>query len=143
MAALGYTYRFERSRLPVPAVEGKPEWVALYYKAWELAFQNIDYVGKEGWKPQLTCMPGVGTIWQWDSCLMTFITNYANGTLDAFNNLDNLKKEQAPLCLFFSILCEAYFRRRMPDHRKMMICAGMPMTNSSHALYCTRHRRHR
>ena len=39
---MGYTYRFERSRLPVPAVEGKPEWVALYYKAWELAFQNVD-----------------------------------------------------------------------------------------------------
>ena len=56
---------------------------------------------------------------------------------------DSLKKEQAPLCLFFSILYEAYFRRRMPDHRKMMICAGMPMTNSSHALYCIRHRRHR
>lgn len=87
---MGYTYRFERSRLPVPAVEGKPEWVALYYKAWELAFQNVDDIGREGWKPQLTCMPGVGTIWQWDSCLMAFITNYANGTLSALNNLDNL-----------------------------------------------------
>lgn len=84
------TYRFERSRLPIPAVEGKPEWVELYYKAWELAFQNVDDIGREGWKPQLTCMPGVGTIWQWDSCLMAFITNYANGTLSALNNLDNL-----------------------------------------------------
>lgn len=83
-------FTFDRSALPVPVIEGKPEWVALYYKAWELAFQNIDYVGKEGWKPQLTCMPGVGIIWQWDSCFMTFITNYANGTLSALNNLDNL-----------------------------------------------------
>ena len=83
-------YKFEKSALPVPVIEGKPEWVELYYKAWELAFQNIDYVGKEGWKPQLTCMPGVGIVWQWDSCFMAFITNYANGTLSALNNLDNL-----------------------------------------------------
>ena len=83
-------YRFDKSALPMPVIEGKPQWVDLYYKAWELAFQNIDYVGKEGWKPQLTCMPGVGIVWQWDSCLMAFITNYSNGTLSALNNLDNL-----------------------------------------------------
>ena len=35
-------------------------------------------------------MPGVNTIWQWDSCFMAFITNYANGTSTALNNLDNL-----------------------------------------------------
>lgn len=83
-------YTFCPSALPEPVIEGKPEWVKLYYKAWELAFQNVDYVNKTGWKPQLTCMPGVGIIWQWDSCFMTLITNYANGTLDALNNLDNL-----------------------------------------------------
>jgi len=83
-------YVYDKSALPVPVIEGKPEWIDLYYKAWELAFQNIEYVKKEGWKTQLTCMPGVGIIWQWDSCFMTFITNYANGTLSALNNLDNL-----------------------------------------------------
>lgn len=83
-------YKYEKCALPQPVIEGKPEWVELYYKAWELAFQNIDYVQKEEWKPQLTCMPGVGIIWQWDSCFMTLITNYANGTLSALNNLDNL-----------------------------------------------------
>ncbi len=62
----------------------------MYYQTWELAFRNIEYIEKAGWKPQLTCMPGVGIVWQWDSCFMTFITNYANGTLTALNNLDNL-----------------------------------------------------
>lgn len=85
-----HAYIYNKSALPVPVIEGKPEWVELYYKAWELAFHNIDYVEKEGWKPQLTCMPGVGIVWQWDSCLMAFITNYSNGTLSALNNLDNL-----------------------------------------------------
>lgn len=83
-------YTYCKSALPEPVIEGKPEWVDIYYKAWELAFKNIDYVDKEGWKPQLTCMPGVGVIWQWDSCFMTLITNYANGTLNGLNNLDNL-----------------------------------------------------
>ena len=83
-------YSYEKSALPEPILEGKPEWIALYYKAWELAFENIEYIQKAGWKPQLTCMPGVGIVWQWDSCFMTMINNYANGSLSALNNLDNL-----------------------------------------------------
>lgn len=136
-------YVYEKCALPRVVLSAEEKLTALFDYAFETAFRKVDYIEKAGWKPQLTCYPGIGIIWQWDSCFMTFITNYANGTLDAFNNLDNLKKEQAPLCLFFSILFDSYFRRRMPDHRKMMICAGMPMTNSSHALYCIRHRRHR
>ncbi len=83
-------YMYEKEKLPVPVFEGHEDWINLYYAAWETAFSNIEYVQKEGWKPQLTCMPGAGIIWQWDSCFMTFITNYSNGSLDAFNNLDNL-----------------------------------------------------
>lgn len=83
-------YVYNQDLLPKPYVEGHPEWTELYYRAWELAFQNVEYIDKPGWKPQMTCMPGVNTIWQWDSCLMAFITNYANGTISALNNLDNL-----------------------------------------------------
>lgn len=83
-------YVYNRESLPCPVFPAKPEWVELYYRAWELAFQNVEYIEQEGWKPQLTCMPGVNTIWQWDSCLMVFVTNYANGTISALNNLDNL-----------------------------------------------------
>ena len=83
-------YVYDKSKLPRPLINGKEDYIDLYYKAWELAFKNIEYIDKEGWKPILTCMPGVGVIWQWDSCIMTFITNYSNGTLSAFNNLDNL-----------------------------------------------------
>lgn len=83
-------YIYRKENLPQPVLEGHPEWLELYDKAWELAFQNVEYIEQEGWNPQMTCMPGVNTIWQWDSCLMTFITNYANGTISALNNLDNL-----------------------------------------------------
>lgn len=83
-------YVYDREALPQPVIEGHPEWVELFYKTWEIAFRNVEYIDQPGWKPQMTCMPGVNTIWQWDSCFMTFITNYANGTITALNNLDNL-----------------------------------------------------
>lgn len=83
-------YIYDKNALPQPILEGHQNWIDLYYRAWELAFQNVEYIEQECWKPQMTCMPGVNTIWQWDSCLMTFITNYANGTISALNNLDNL-----------------------------------------------------
>ncbi len=87
---MGERFVYDRSRLPHPVLSGHDDWVRLYYKAWELAFENVEYLNKPGWKDILTCMPGVGITWQWDSCIMTFITNYSNGTLNAFNNLDNL-----------------------------------------------------
>ena len=81
---------YDRDKLPRPVLEGHEDWIDLYYKAWELAFRNVEYLNKPGWKDIMTCMPGVGITWQWDPCIMTFITNYSNGTLNALNNLDNL-----------------------------------------------------
>ena len=83
-------YIYCKEALPKPILEGHQDWIDLYYRTWELAFKNVEYIDQQDWKPQMTCMPGVNTVWQWDSCLMTFITNYANGTITALNNLDNL-----------------------------------------------------
>ena len=87
-------YTYDKQALPQPIVEGGEDLLELYDLAWETAFDNVDYVNKEGWKPILTCMPGVGRTWLWDSCFMTFITNYANGTFNGFNNMDNLYRLQ-------------------------------------------------
>lgn len=83
-------YVYDREKLPHPILEGHADWIELYYKAWETAFNKVEYVDLPGWKNILTCMPGVGITWQWDSCIMTLITNYSNGTISALNNLDNL-----------------------------------------------------
>ena len=83
-------YVYDKNKLPVPVLCGHEDWLSIYYKAWELAFSNVAYIEKENWKPLLTCYPGLNTVWQWDSCIMTFITNYSNGTISAFNNLDNI-----------------------------------------------------
>lgn len=87
-------YVYEKCALPRVVLSAEEKLTALFDYAFETAFRKVDYIEKAGWKPQLTCYPGIGIIWQWDSCFMTFITNYANGTLDAFNNLDNLYRLQ-------------------------------------------------
>lgn len=87
-------YEYNKSRLPEIALTKHRELEALYDYAFKTAFKNIDYIDKPGWKPQLTCYPGIGIVWQWDSCFMTFITNYSNASLTAFNNLDNMYRLQ-------------------------------------------------
>lgn len=79
---------YDKQSLPRPIYDDR--YSDLYNYAWKTAFEKVEYVDKAGWKPILTCMPGSGTTWQWDSCFLTFFTNYSNGTLDAFNNIDNL-----------------------------------------------------
>ncbi len=87
-------FRFDKSILPAPVYEGRDDLIELYYKAWELMFDNIDYINKKDWKPIVPCMPGISILWQWDSCFMTFFTNYCDGGISALNNLDNLYRLQ-------------------------------------------------
>ena len=59
-------YVYNRESLPCPVFPAKPEWVELYYRAWELAFQNVEYIEQEGWKPMNKIksgwrMPGNGS----------------------------------------------------------------------------------
>ena len=87
-------YIYNKNMLPEIFLTNHAELVSLYDYAFKTAFKNIDYIDKPGWKPQLTCYPGIGIVWQWDSCFMTFITNYSNASLTAFNNLDNMYRLQ-------------------------------------------------
>jgi glycogen debranching enzyme len=86
--------KYDKSLLPTPVYEACPEWIELYYAAWEMAVSNIDYPAQPGWLPQLTCMPGIGKLWQWDSCFMALFAKYSNGSIPAMNNLDNLYRLQ-------------------------------------------------
>lgn len=81
---------FDPSALPRPVLPGHDDWLSLWDLAWRLLFRNVKDPGVPGWKPYLTCFPGVDMIWQWDSCVMTFLTNWSNGTVSAFDNLDDL-----------------------------------------------------
>ncbi|MEI7437418.1 MAG: trehalase family glycosidase [bacterium] len=42
----------------------------------------------------MSCMPGSGNIWQWDSCFMAMFSKYMPGVMPGYNNLDNLYRMQ-------------------------------------------------
>ncbi len=74
----------------------RPHWSELYAAAWAMAESNLEIPAQKGWKTQMSCMPGSGKIWQWDSCFMAIYAKYSNGRIEAMNNLDNLYNMQAP-----------------------------------------------
>ncbi len=82
--------QYQPDALPIITCASHPEWVGLYNTALRLAFSNIEYPDRGDWKPQMSCMPNSGTIWQWDSCFMALFAKYSNGLLPGVNNLDNL-----------------------------------------------------
>jgi glycogen debranching enzyme len=79
-----------RSLLPLPVVQGNPEYVELYWRAWELAFAHFkrppagspfvsNYLD-EGFSP---------SIFQWDTVFMTLYGRYAHHIFPAIQSLDN------------------------------------------------------
>ena len=75
------------------SLDARPDYMELHGKALELARRNMEDLGK-GWKPQMTCMPGVGIIWQWDSCYMALFAGYTPDGANGLGNLDNLYSMQ-------------------------------------------------
>ena len=67
-----------------------PEFNALREKAIGLTLKNLEHPRRPGWKTQMCCMPGMGKIWQWDSCFMALYALDMDGLVEPMNNLDNL-----------------------------------------------------
>ena len=85
----------DQSKLPEPVLGSHPEWVDLYYKAWELCANHIrtlscgrTYIGS-AWDPNKNYQ------WVWDSCFISLFARYAPqqfpcmGTLDIFYSLQH------------------------------------------------------
>jgi glycogen debranching enzyme len=84
------SYLASKERLPAPVVDENPEFVELYWRAWELAFEHFkrppagsplvsDYID-EGFAPQ---------IFQWDTIFMIMFSKYAYGVFPTIQSLDN------------------------------------------------------
>ena len=39
-------YIYDKEKLPRPILEGREDFINLYYQAWELAFKNIEYINE-------------------------------------------------------------------------------------------------
>jgi hypothetical protein len=84
-----------KARLPGPIFDDNPVYVAMYWKAWELAFRNF-------YEPQ----PGSGFVSQfidaafnqniflWDTCFLTMFCNYGHPSVPGIGSLDNFYAKQ-------------------------------------------------
>jgi hypothetical protein len=67
-----------RSRLPASIYDELPEWVNMYWKAWELAFQNFhEPAAGSGYVSQFIDAALNQNIFLLDTCFMTMFCNYA------------------------------------------------------------------
>ena len=89
-------YPYDPDALPKPILDGREDWIELYYKAWDLAADNINFANPssgftaEYMDEALT----ESKVWQWDTLFITMFAKYANGELPIMNGVDNFYRKQ-------------------------------------------------
>jgi Mannosylglycerate hydrolase MGH1-like glycoside hydrolase domain len=86
-----------RDQLPSPIYDENTNWVAMYWKAWELAFRNFHEPARgSGYVSQFIDAAFNKNIFQWDTCFMTMFCNYAHPLVPGVGSLDNFYRKQYP-----------------------------------------------
>lgn len=84
-----------RDKLPAPVCAEKPEWVTMYWKAWELAFKNFhEPAAGSGYVSQFIDAAFNDNIFLWDTCFMTMFCNYGHPLVPGIGSLDNFYIKQ-------------------------------------------------
>ncbi len=89
--------KFPKEKLPEPILKDNPDWVELYYAAWEMAWIKIskgtnengfvDYYMDEGFNE---------LIFQWDTNFIVAFALYERDVFPAIQSLDNFYTKQSP-----------------------------------------------
>lgn len=84
-----------RGKLPAPIYDSRPDWIATYWKAWEIAFRNFhEPAPHSGFVSQFIDAAFNANIFLWDSCFMTMFCNYAHPLVPGIATLDNFYAKQ-------------------------------------------------
>jgi hypothetical protein len=84
------TFAQVKDQLPEPVLDSHPEWIAMYWKCWELAFAHL--------KQPPSGSPLVANwldaafssnIFQWDTCFMMMFSRYGEAEFPSIQSLDN------------------------------------------------------
>jgi hypothetical protein len=82
-------------RLPAPIYDRRPDWIAMYWKSWEIAFRNFhEPAPQSGFVSQFIDAAFNENIFLWDSCFMTMFCNYACPLVPGVATLDNFYAKQ-------------------------------------------------
>lgn len=84
-----------RNMFPQPVLSEHPDWIELYWKAWEIASSKVQY-GTEtnGFVEEYLDEGFNSNIFQWDTCFMIFFAKYCNGVFPTIVSLDNFYRKQ-------------------------------------------------
>ena len=81
--------------LPEPILDARPEFVALYHAAWEIAHRKVKRGTPEnGLAPEFMGEAFSNHLFQWDTCLMALFARHAPDYLPAYPALDNFYSRQ-------------------------------------------------
>lgn len=84
-----------REHLPAPILPGHPEWVELYWRAWELAWSNLRQPEpSSGFVSAFIDAAVDEAIYMWNSCFMVLFGLYGRSHFDFMGSLDNFYAKQ-------------------------------------------------
>jgi len=84
-----------RASLPSPILDARPDWIAMYWKAWELAFRNFhEPAPGSGFASPFIDAAFNQDIFLWDTCFMTMFCNVAHPLVPGIASLDNFYVKQ-------------------------------------------------
>lgn len=84
----------DKTKLPVPVFETHPEYIELYYKAWELAWGHVKHQEGIVQSPYMDEAFWDDTIWLWDTEFMVMFCKYAP---TVFPGVESFKNFYAPM----------------------------------------------
>lgn len=89
------SFAASRAKLPVPILDGKPEYLEMYWKCWELAFQHLRQPQPEsGFVSNYLDEAFNPNIFQWDTIFMVMFARYGHQAFPAVQSLDNFYCKQ-------------------------------------------------
>ena len=89
-------YPYDPNALPKPVLDGREHWIELYYKAWDLAADNINFASRSSGFTAEYMDEALSEykVWQWDMQFIAMFAKYSNGELPIMNGLDNFYRKQ-------------------------------------------------
>ena len=89
------TFAANRDKLPAPIIDGKPEYLDMYWKCWELAFQHLRQPPPDsGFVSNYLDEAFNPCIFQWDTVFMAMFARYGHHVFPAIQSLDNFYCKQ-------------------------------------------------
>lgn len=98
-------FESSKNKLPNPILEDDPQLVELYWKAWELAFQNLRR--PPAGSPLVSNYSSLGAnLYQWDTIFITMFGRYGQQAFPFIESLDNFyarQYENGYICQVFAV----------------------------------------